>query len=74
MKIDRGSIIEHIGEHPNMPKVRTFNANINQFATNQIIEIFEGNLKEEQSLFTPNSINIFELIKNVYFEQYVRHN
>jgi energy-coupling factor transporter ATP-binding protein EcfA2 len=69
VKIDYGTIVENIGaENPNMPKVKTFNANINPFETNQIIEFFEGNINEGDSLFTPNSTNIFELIKNVYVE------
>ncbi|MGV0979654.1 hypothetical protein [Empedobacter falsenii] len=43
VKIDYGTIIENLGvENPNMPKVKTFNANVNQFETNQIIELFEG--------------------------------
>lgn len=69
VKIDYGTIVENVGaENPNMPKVKTFNANINPFETNQIIEFFEGNINEGDSLFTPNSTNIFELIKNVYVE------
>ncbi|OXA96111.1 AAA family ATPase [Flavobacterium hercynium] len=69
IKIDYGTIIENLGaENPNMPKVKTFNANINSFDTNQIIEFFEGNINEGDSLFTPNSANVFELIKNVYVE------
>lgn len=68
IKINFGTIIENGGaENPNLPKVKTFNANINAFETNQIIEFFEGELNEEKSLFTPDAIT-FELIKNVYVE------
>lgn len=66
IKIDRGTIVENVGaENPNMPKVKTFNANISAFDTNQIIEFFEGELNEEDSLFTPQ-IEFFSLIKEVY--------
>lgn len=68
VRINFGTIIENMAENPNMPKVKTFNANINSFETNQLIEFFEGDLNEENSLFTPNSTTIFELIKNVYVE------
>lgn len=69
IKVDRGTIVDNVGaENPNLPKVKTFNANINSFETNQIIEFFEGNINEGDSLFTPNSIDVFELIKNVYVE------
>lgn len=69
VKINYGTIIENANiENPNLPKVRTFNANVNQFEPNQIIELFEGKLNEGDFLFTPNSTTIFELIKNVYVE------
>ena len=69
VKIDYGTIVENIGvENPNMPKIKTFNANINSFEKNQIIEFFEGNINEENALFTPKSEYIFELIKNIYVE------
>lgn len=69
IKLDYGSIVANIGaDKPNMPKVKTFNANINSFKPNQIIEILEGRINESDFLFTPSTSNIFELIKNVYVE------
>jgi len=69
IKIDNGTIIENIGaEYPNMPKVKTFNENIHPFATNQIIELFDGEINENDSVFKPLSNGVFEIIKNVYVE------
>lgn len=69
VKIDRGNIKENEGvSNPNLPRVKTFNANISPFETNQIIEFFEGSINEGESLFTPKASGIFELIKNVYVE------
>lgn len=69
IKINNGTIVDNPGaENPNMPKVKTFNENINSFEVNQIIDFFEGNLNEEDALFTPNSELVFELIKHVYVE------
>lgn len=68
VKIDYGTIVENVGaENPNSPKIKTFNANVNPFETNQIIEFFEGKINEGDSLFTPE-LPIFEIIKNVYVE------
>ncbi|MBE7648137.1 AAA family ATPase [Tenacibaculum finnmarkense] len=69
VKIDYGTIIENLGtDNPNSPRIRTYNANVNPLSVNQIIEIFEGTINEEESLFTPTSPDFFEIIKNVYLE------
>jgi len=69
IKIDYGTIIENTGaENPYMPKVKTFNANIHPIAPNQIIEFFDGMINQAESLFTPDSYDVFDLIKNVYLE------
>ncbi|MFD2556295.1 AAA family ATPase [Sphingobacterium tabacisoli] len=69
IKISYGTIVENNGaENPNLPKVKTFNANIRNLETNQVIEIFDGKLNEADSLFTPYSSQIFELIKYIYVE------
>lgn len=69
IKVNYGTIVDNIGaENPNLPKIKTFNANINAFEPNQVIDFFEGGINEEESLFTPDSSSVFELIKNVYVE------
>jgi energy-coupling factor transporter ATP-binding protein EcfA2 len=69
IKIDYASIVENTNaDSNNDPKVKTYNANIHSLEKNQIIEFFEGKINEGDSLFTPNSTHIFELIKNVYVE------
>lgn len=69
IKIDNGTIVDNVGaENPNLPKIKTFNANINSFDQNSFFEFFEGTINEQKALFTPNSNLIFELIKNVYLE------
>jgi MoxR-like ATPase len=70
VKIDYATIVDNTGvENPNMPRIKTYNANINPLNTNQIIEIFEGTLKEEDGLFTPTSNLFSEIIKNIYLEK-----
>ncbi|SOU87552.1 AAA family ATPase [Tenacibaculum dicentrarchi] len=69
VKIDYGTIIENLGtDNPSSPRIRTYNANVNPLNVNQIIEIFEGTIKEKENLFTPTSSAFFEIIKNVYLE------
>lgn len=69
IKIDYGTIVENSGaENPNLPKVKTFNANIHSFDTNEVVEYFDGTLNESDSIFTPNSSVVLDLIKNVYVE------
>lgn len=69
IKINNGSIIENSGvENPNLPRIKTFNVNVNPFNSNTIIEIFEGKINEEESLFTPNELPYFDIIKNIYLE------
>ncbi|MCG8762589.1 AAA domain-containing protein [Tenacibaculum finnmarkense] len=68
VKIDTGDIIENDTRNPNLPRIRTYNANVNPLNVNQIIEIFEGSINEEDSLFTPTSPDFFEIIKYIYLE------
>ncbi|NTE23720.1 AAA domain-containing protein [Agrobacterium tumefaciens] len=69
IKVDYGTIVPNAGaENPYAPKIKTYNSNIHDFEADQVIEFFEGNLNERQSLFTPSSAEIFELIKDVYVE------
>ena len=69
IKIDNGYIVVNKNaEDENSPKIKTYNENINFFETNQIIEFFEGDLNEKESLFTPLTNDYFEIIKNVNVE------
>ncbi|WP_233901405.1 hypothetical protein, partial [Tenacibaculum piscium] len=69
VKINYGTIIENLGsDNPNSPRIKTYNANVNPLNLNQIIEIFEGRINEEKSLFTPTSSVFFEIIEKVYLE------
>lgn len=69
VKINTGNLVQNVGaESPFLPKVKTYSAYFHSVENNQIIEFFEGILNEEKSIFTPTSIDLFELIKNVYVE------
>lgn len=69
IKIESGYIVpNNNAEDENSPKIKTYNENINFIETNQIIEFFEGDLNEKESLFTPAKNDYFEIIKNVNVE------
>ncbi|MCD8431230.1 AAA family ATPase [Tenacibaculum finnmarkense genomovar ulcerans] len=68
IKIDNEKLRKTGNENPNSPQFKTYNANVSSLNVNQIIEIFEGTIKEAESLFTPKYPEFFEIIEKVYLE------
>lgn len=67
VKVSFGTIIENTKAKIEA-KVRTFNANVNKVEPNQIIEFFEGSIREENSSFKPLDRGIYDLIKDLYLD------
>lgn len=66
--INYGNLTENNNEREWLPKIKTYNENINSINNNIIIEIIEGKIIEENSLFKPVSSEMYRLIKDYFIE------
>lgn len=67
-KISYGSIIgnDKYHEGSSFPMCITFHTNINPLNENEIIEIFEGSIREENAVLTLAEISLMPLVKDFY--------
>jgi len=70
IKISFGSIIENQGHFENefKPRSKTFHTNLNELKDNEIIEIFEGEILEENAIFIIKEKELEILIKDIYIQ------
>lgn len=66
--INYGNLTENNNEKEWLPKIRTYNENIDLIESNKLIEIIEGEIIEEDSLFKPVLSDMFKLIKDFYID------
>lgn len=66
--INNGNLTENHTEKEWLPKIKTYNENINSIDNNVIIEMIEGEIIEETSLFKPVLPEIYRLIKDCFIE------
>lgn len=66
--INYGNLTDNNNEKDWVAKIKTYNENVNPLQTSAIIEIIEGELVEESSLFKPKLEEMYKLIKEYYIE------
>lgn len=67
-KVSYGNIIPNDKYHDgsSFPKCITFHTNVNPLNENEIIEIFEGSIREENAALTLSEISLMPLVKDFY--------